>query len=161
MRPAPVAKTVLIIDDYEDFVEALATMIRMHGQKPIAAITALDGIRLAKVHCPDVIVLDIGLPGTNGYDVATVLRRSFSLEKTLIVAVTGQCDPFDEKRAVESGFDLHCRKPLANNDIQKILFLDRSVTRCAWKLHRREEKAAADNRVRLIKEIGESYGSDE
>jgi CheY-like chemotaxis protein len=69
-------------------------------------------LQTAKVYRPDVVVLDIGLPGKSGYDVARELREQPEFRRTPLVAVTGYSQDEDRRRSQEAGFDYHLTKPV-------------------------------------------------
>jgi signal transduction histidine kinase len=112
--PAPVAgKRILIVDDNEDAAETLAMMLSLDGHE---ARTAFDGaVALSKVRdwTPDIVLLDIGLPGMDGYEVARQLRNDPSIGNIRLIALTGYGQPEDKQRAIDSGFDAHLVKPIA------------------------------------------------
>jgi signal transduction histidine kinase/ActR/RegA family two-component response regulator len=101
---------VLIVDDNADAAESLALLLQTMGQVVQTAhdgVTALDAVERFG---PDVVLLDIGLPGMNGYEVARELRRR-GLSNVLLVALTGYGQQEDQARAREAGFDHHLVKP--------------------------------------------------
>jgi len=114
-------KSVLIIDDNQDFADSLALLLRLNGHDTSVAYEPTAGVRVAQRTCPDIIVLDIGLPAISGYEVARKLRRNSAFEKTVLVAVTGLATDEHRQRAYASGFDLHCTKPLDTGDLRTIL----------------------------------------
>ena len=115
------SKAVVIIDDNRDFADTLATLLKLYGHKPFACYDVETGQRRAEQQRPDIIVLDVGLPGTDGYEVARNFRRNPLFAETVMVAITGHATDTDRRRAHESGFDLHCRKPVNLDDLRTIL----------------------------------------
>jgi CheY-like chemotaxis protein len=108
--PAVVKPRVLVVDDDADTVESTALLFRMEG---FDIDTALDGhaaVARAKAHCPDLVLLDIGMPHMDGYEVAEALRDLPCLP--LLVAVSGYARAADKRRCAEIGFDLHVAKPV-------------------------------------------------
>jgi two-component system CheB/CheR fusion protein len=105
------SRRVLVVDDNVDAAESLATVLRIAGHEVRtthdggAALTAAEAFR------PQVVLLDIGLPQMDGYEVARRLRARPGLEKALLVAVTGYGQEEDRCRAEEAGFDAHLVKP--------------------------------------------------
>jgi two-component system CheB/CheR fusion protein len=95
--------------------------LRLMGHEVALAFTGADGIAKARELSPDVIVCDIGLPGLDGYQVAKAVRGEASLAVTTLVALTGYVAPEDVARATEAGFDLHLRKPLSIEQLQRVL----------------------------------------
>ena len=116
----PNARTlrVLVVDDNVDTVTTLAMLVRESGHE---AQTALDGssvIAAALNFHPDVVLLDIGLPGLNGYEVARRIRQQPALKNAVLVAMTGYGQAKDRQQSKEAGFDFHLVKP---GDFAKVL----------------------------------------
>jgi PAS domain S-box-containing protein len=112
---------VLIVDDNVDAAESLSVLLQIGGH---AARIANDGYRallLAQEFGPQIIFLDIGMPGMNGYDVARRLRQLPGMAHVTLVAVTGWGAENDRARAREAGFDQHLTKPAALSDVTAIL----------------------------------------
>ncbi len=113
--PAPVAaadvpRRVLLIDDNEDAAESLAMMLRADGHEVRTGFGPQDALTLAADWQPDVVLLDIGLPGMDGYEVARRLRAAGTSAR--LVALTGYGQPEDMQRSAEAGFDDHLVKPV-------------------------------------------------
>ncbi len=81
-------------------------------------VEAVEGARRLR---PDVVLLDIGLPGMDGYDVATALRRDEACKNTVIIAVSGYGQEEDRRRSHEAGFDFHLVKPIDQDALLKLL----------------------------------------
>ncbi|HZZ02985.1 CheR family methyltransferase [Paraburkholderia sp.] len=127
-QPEPVAvrpKRILIIDDNADASEALAMLLANEGHEVETCLDGVSGISAAATFSPDVVLLDIGLPGMDGYEVARTLRESDSSRKTTLVAVTGYGLPSDHLRSAEAGFDHHLTKPV---DYEALIRLFGGVT---------------------------------
>src|SRR5688572_8180972 len=101
----PLNRRVLIIDDNADGVEVTAMLIRGMGGEVITATNGAAGIQQALAMSPDIILLDIGLPDMDGYDVCRSVRRRGGGVRPWIVAVTGWGQQRDKDRATEAGFD--------------------------------------------------------
>ena len=114
------ALTVLIVDDNEDAVEMLQTLLESHGHSVHVAYDGISGLSAALSLCPDVALVDIGLPGMDGYEVAAGIRASGSARDTCLVAVTGYGRPEDGARAIEAGFDYHLVKPVDMGDLERV-----------------------------------------
>jgi CheY-like chemotaxis protein len=120
LRPVPVTqeptargrRRVLVVDDNIDAAEMLATMLQMTGHHVELAHDGFAAVEMAQRSKPDVILLDIGLPGRDGYEVARLLRLNPALSQTRIVAVTGYGQPDDQRRSKEAGIDAHLTKPV-------------------------------------------------
>ncbi len=106
------AGRVLVVDDNVDSAEILAKLLRMSGHDVRTAYTGPTALDVAAESLPDVVLLDIGLPGINGYEVARRLRRLPQLEGVKIVAMTGYGQESDIQLAREAGFDTHLTKPV-------------------------------------------------
>lgn len=110
-RPAH-ARRVLVVDDNVDSTETLATLLRMSGHDVRTAYTGPAGLAAAAAYLPDLVLLDIGLPGLTGYEVARRLRQDPQLKGVWLVAMTGYGDDADRRLAQEAGFDRHVVKPV-------------------------------------------------
>jgi PAS domain S-box-containing protein len=123
-----VARRVLVVEDSPDGADTLAKLLRVNGH---AVRTAADGpsaLEAVGAFQPDVILLDIGLPGMSGYEVATQLRRLPGMASARLIALTGYGQQRDRDRSREAGFDQHLTKPV---DHQALLRLLRSPARGA------------------------------
>ena len=103
---------MLVVDDNVDAAESLAMLLRMSGHEVRTAYTGPTALEAAAAHPPDVVLLDIGLPGMDGYEVARRLRQDPRLEGVRLVAMTGYGDEADRRLAQEAGFDQHLVKPV-------------------------------------------------
>ncbi len=106
------AGRVLVVDDNVDSAEILAKLLRMSGHDVRTAYTGPTALDVAAESLPDAVLLDIGLPGINGYEVARRLRRLPQLAGVKIVAMTGYGQESDIQLAREAGFDTHLTKPV-------------------------------------------------
>ena len=102
---------VLVVDDNEDSADMLAVLLGQWGHEIAVAHDGEEALREAERFRPDVVLLDIGLPGLSGYGVAERLRHAAG-ERPFLVALTGYGQPQDIAKAHESGFDLHLLKPV-------------------------------------------------
>jgi CheY-like chemotaxis protein len=110
-------ETVLVVDDNEDGRKALCRILTLVGYQAISAPDAVAALAMADEVRPQVVLIDIGLPGMDGYELARRLRRVHPTELRL-VAVTGYGQESDRVRAFEAGFDAHLVKPV---DIDALL----------------------------------------
>ena len=117
--PLP-ARRILIVEDHEDGREALATLLRLNGHDVYVAANGRAGLALAEARRPDVVLVDIGLPDLDGYEVGRALRAAFGA-RIHLVALTGYGQPMDRERALEAGFEAHLVKPVASGEITEIL----------------------------------------
>jgi two-component system, chemotaxis family, CheB/CheR fusion protein len=112
---------VLVVDDNVDSAESLSLLLDMMGNETVMAHDGQAAIETAKKFTPDIALLDIGLPGISGYEVAAILRKMPELEHTLLVALTGWGQEEDRRRSIDAGFDHHLTKPAAVADLKKLL----------------------------------------
>lgn len=103
---------ILVVDDNVDAAESLAMLLELRGNETRLAHTGPDALAAAAAFHPQVVFLDIGLPGLDGYEVAQRLRAIPARPRPLLVAVTGWGSSDDRQRARAAGFDLHLVKPV-------------------------------------------------
>jgi PAS domain S-box-containing protein len=103
---------VLVVDDNRDAAASLAILMKLMGNEVRTANDGLQAVAAAEEFQPDLIVLDIGLPKLNGYDVCRRIREKAWSKQTLIIAATGWGQDEDIRRAKEAGFDHHLVKPI-------------------------------------------------
>jgi CheY-like chemotaxis protein len=103
---------VLVVEDEMDAADSLARLVRLAGHYVQVAYSSQIGLLMAEKQTPDVVLLDIGLPKLNGYEVARRLRERPETKDALIVAVTGFGNESDREKAQEAGCDLHRLKPI-------------------------------------------------
>ncbi|HWG47207.1 MAG TPA: PAS domain S-box protein [Gemmataceae bacterium] len=121
-QPDPsVGRRILVIDDNVDAADSLAMLLRMLKNEVHVAHDGPSGIDLARRCRPDLLFLDIGLPGMSGYEVARAMRQDSELRGITIVALTGWGQPEDRRRSQEAGFDEHLVKPVAPDFLIEIL----------------------------------------
>ncbi len=118
--PNPPHKKVLIVDDLAASAETLQMILEMEGHVVEVAREGRAAITLATGFAPDVVILDIGLPGMDGYEVARHLRTQPLLRHTRLIALTGYGDAESQRRTSAAGFDHHVVKPA---DIDALLAL--------------------------------------
>ena len=104
--------SVLLIEDNEDGREMMATMLAAFGYPVFQAADGLQGVSQAHACRPDAALVDIGLPGIDGYEVARRLRADAATRAIRLIAVTGYGLPDDQRRVMEAGFDQHLVKPV-------------------------------------------------
>ncbi len=105
------AKRIIVADDNADAAESLAIWLRMHGHSVEIAQHGEECLSIAATFSPHVILLDIGMPRLNGYEVAQRIRSTPAGERVRLVALTGWGQPEDKYRALQAGFDAHLTKP--------------------------------------------------
>ncbi|MDQ1728089.1 MAG: hypothetical protein QOD33_214 [Pyrinomonadaceae bacterium] len=122
LAPQPThTSRVLVIDDNKDAADMLTMMLQMFGHEAQAAYNGQDGLELALQYQPDVVLLDIGLPDMNGYEVAQRLRQRPQTRNMRLIAVTGYGQDSDRKLSEEAGFDHHLVKPVEPQKLQELL----------------------------------------
>jgi PAS domain S-box-containing protein len=117
-QPSPPARRILVVEDSADGREALATLLRLAGHTVEEAATGGEAIAAAERNPPDVVLLDIGLPDLDGYQVAAALRASLG-DRVRLVALTGYGQPGDRERVRDAGFDAHLLKPVGLEAISR------------------------------------------
>jgi CheY-like chemotaxis protein len=103
---------ILVIEDNEENIELTDYLLRAYGYSALLARDGLEGIRIAVEARPDLILLDLRMPGMDGYEVATALKSEPSLAGTPIVAVTASAMVGDRERIAAAGFDGYIQKPI-------------------------------------------------
>jgi signal transduction histidine kinase/ActR/RegA family two-component response regulator len=124
---AGTALKILIVDDNRDAAESLALLLSFDGHELRSAADGSEGILLAEQFRPDVVLLDIGLPKLNGYEVAQRLRASNWGKTLTLVAITGWGLAEDKRRAMAAGFDRHLTKPVDVDELRSIVASLRSA----------------------------------
>ncbi|HET8748583.1 MAG TPA: response regulator, partial [Ramlibacter sp.] len=112
---------VLVVDDNVDAAETLTTFLDMIGAQTRAVYDGPAVVPAALEFRPDVVLLDIGLPGMSGYDVARALRAEPALARAALVALTGWGAEDDRRKAMDAGFDHHLTKPVDLEVLQGVL----------------------------------------
>ena len=116
-----VSRRVLVVDDNADSAESLALLLRLAGHLVETAHDGRTAVALAERFQPDAILLDLGMPGMNGYDVCQEIRAQPWGESVLLVAQTGWGQAQDRARTLEAGFDAHLTKPIDPDAVQEML----------------------------------------
>jgi signal transduction histidine kinase/DNA-binding response OmpR family regulator len=120
VTPTVHGRRILIVDDNEDAAESIARFLQLEGHEVKAVGDGPQAIACVPVFAPQIIVLDIGLPGLSGYEVARRLRQMPTTQNVLLIALTGYGQKEDQQRAMDAGFDRHFVKP---TDPQKLVEL--------------------------------------
>jgi signal transduction histidine kinase/CheY-like chemotaxis protein len=119
--PPPSAHRLLVVDDNRDVADGLAEVLRLLGHEVRVANDGPSALTVEEAFHPDLVLLDIGLPGMDGYEVARRLRKKSEAHRPLLVAVTGWGQDEDRHRSFEAGFDVHLVKPLDVPVLEKLL----------------------------------------
>jgi two-component system alkaline phosphatase synthesis response regulator PhoP len=112
MNQSASAKRILIVDDEKFFIEPVKRLLESHGYEIFIAYDGITGLSLAREITPDLIMLDLMLPGMNGYQVCRLLKYDKQLQDTPIVIVTAKDSERDREVGIESGAELYLVKPL-------------------------------------------------
>ena len=115
------AQRVLVVDDNADAAESLGLLLSLLGHEVQTAGDGHAALQLAERFAPQLVLLDIGLPGLNGYEVARAIRGAPWGQAMQLVAVTGWGQDRDRQAALEAGFDRHLTKPVQPEDLDSIL----------------------------------------
>ena len=134
---------ILVVDDNVDAAVALAQMLRGWGHTVRVSHDGPEALQAHTIFGPDVVLLDLGLPGIDGVEVGRRMRRSARGEPLLIVAITGFGQPTDRQRTTEAGFDEHFTKPVAVPVLQRLLQAWADATRRAPAPHHDAPPATA------------------
>ncbi|MBM4440064.1 MAG: response regulator [Candidatus Rokubacteria bacterium] len=119
--PARERRRVLVIEDGADAREMLRVALGLEGHEVHVASDGLEGVKAVEDLGPDVAVIDLGLPGVDGYEVARRIRSGRRRASIVLIALTGYGRPEDQRRAMEAGFDLHVTKPVAPDRLAEII----------------------------------------
>ena len=122
------ARDILVIEDNPDFREGLRSLLQSWGHRVEEASTGAEGLDVARRRGPEIVLIDLGLPGIDGYAVARALRSTPGGEGLLLIAITGYGRPSDRQRAQEAGFDVHLTKPVSPPELAALLVSKRSVS---------------------------------
>ncbi|MDB5478897.1 MAG: luxQ 2 [Alphaproteobacteria bacterium] len=112
---------ILVVDDNEASAKTLGWMVELSGHEAKLAHDGPSAIEIARTFKPDIVLLDIGLPGMSGYEVCKAMRIEPLLEKSIFIAQTGWGQPEHRQRSQEAGFHHHLVKPIDMNILKKLL----------------------------------------
>jgi len=119
--PRPWAPYILIVDDNRDFADSLSRLLEAWSFQPRVAYDGPSAVEAALTQTPDAILLDIGLPSMDGFEVARQLRQLELSPRLLLVALTGYGQAEDVRRSREAGFDHHLVKPVDLEELRRLL----------------------------------------
>ena len=126
-EPAPneqktaLGRRILVVDDNQDSAESLTILLSLAGHETHTAYDGLEAMEAAEAFKPDVILLDIGLPKLNGYEVARKIREKPWGQTMVLVALTGWGQEEDRRRSREAGFNHHLTKPVDPPELTRLL----------------------------------------
>jgi CheY-like chemotaxis protein len=112
---------ILIVEDNPTAREILRAVLELEGHEVAVAESGPRGLEVIASQPPDVALVDIGLPGLDGYQLARTVRKNANATGVFLVALTGYGDPDDRRRAMEAGFDAHMVKPFDVQTLNRIL----------------------------------------
>jgi CheY-like chemotaxis protein len=112
---------LLVVDDNHDAAISLATLLRLQGHNVQIAYDGPTALKVAVAIHPDLVFLDLGMPGMDGYEVARRVRQTPGLEHVVLAALTGWGQPEDRRRTADAGFDHHLVKPLDQEQVDNLL----------------------------------------
>lgn len=115
------SRSVLVVDDNRDAAETLAALLSMLGHSAPVANDGHQALRMLPGLMPDVIFLDLGMPGMSGYQVASAIRADARYAAVRLVALTGWGGETDRERTTQAGFDAHLTKPATVEAIEQVL----------------------------------------
>jgi CheY-like chemotaxis protein/anti-sigma regulatory factor (Ser/Thr protein kinase) len=119
--PAPKRPRLLVVDDNVDAAETIAKLLRLSGYDTECVYDGPTALAAVQRKQPDVVVLDIGLPGMDGYEVARRLRAQDDSRRTSLIAVTGYGQENDRQRSLQAGFDEHFTKPVDPEELERFI----------------------------------------
>jgi signal transduction histidine kinase/ActR/RegA family two-component response regulator len=122
---------ILVVEDNRDSAESLAMLLRRTGNETSVAYDGEEAVEAAARQRPDVILLDIGLPRLNGFDVCRRIRKNSWAENILIIALTGWGQEEDRRKSADAGFDGHLVKPVDHGELTKLLGSQSSTAKSA------------------------------
>ena len=120
-RGSVTSKRIIVVDDNDDHVHSLSMLLTMMGHTVSQATSGPEAIAKAMEFRPDVMLVDIGMPGMEGYEVARRIREKPDLQSVLLVAQTGWGGDIERQRSREAGFDDHLVKPLTPAALGEVL----------------------------------------
>jgi len=120
-RPGRRPLRILIADDERDQVSTLAAILNHEGHEVREVYRGTEVLRMIANFSPDVALIDIGMPGMSGYDVAREVRAHYGKEGPLLIAVTGWKKPSDRILAQIAGFDHHLGKPFESQQLLELI----------------------------------------
>jgi CheY-like chemotaxis protein len=119
--PAPRLPRVLIVDDYDDARDSLCLLLQVLGHTCATAPNGAAAVKAARDFLPDVVIMDIAMPGIDGYETARLLRALPGLSGIKFVAMSGYGQDTDARRSQEAGFEAHLVKPADPVALQTLL----------------------------------------
>lgn len=111
------SKRILVVEDHEDNRRIMRDLLTSSGYEVIEAVTGVEGVSAAETHHPDLIVMDIQLPGIDGYEATRRIKANPNLKKVPIIVVTSYALSGDDVKAFEAGCDAYVAKPFSPREL--------------------------------------------
>jgi CheY-like chemotaxis protein len=121
------SRRVLVVDDNRDAAESLGMLLEIENCTVAIAFDGLQALEKVETFKPDIALLDIGMPGMNGYELARRIRETRRGREMLLVALTGWGQADDKKRAADAGFDQHLTKPVDPDLLSRVIAFGHSA----------------------------------
>lgn len=115
------ATRVLLVEDHPEVARAQAMLLRKIGYEVEVAQDGYEALSMARMNVPDIALLDIGLPGLDGYEVAAALKADEETRSIRLIALTAYGTPDDQRRSRELGFEAHLVKPATLDQLKRAL----------------------------------------
>ena len=112
-------RKILVVDDNEAAANALSRLLQLRGHEVSVVYTGMAAVDTVRRQHPDLLILDIGLPDIDGYEVVRRLKESGAASGSAIIALTGYGQVEDKERALKTGFDYHLTKPVGLKELEK------------------------------------------
>lgn len=111
------SKRILVVEDHEDNRRIMRDLLTSSGYEVIEAVTGIEGVTAAETYRPDLILMDIQLPGIDGYEATRQIKANPNLQKVPIIVVTSYALSGDDVKAFEAGCDAYVAKPFSPRDL--------------------------------------------
>jgi CheY-like chemotaxis protein len=102
---------ILVVDDNNEAADISAELLELHGYRTAVAYSGMTGLEAVRTFGPDAVLLDLGMPGMDGYQVAAALRALPDFDHVALIAFTAWGDVVTRQRVIDTGFDAHVIKP--------------------------------------------------
>lgn len=113
--------SILVVDDNRDVAEALVELLQIQGHEAYPALDGRTALEVGERRCPDLVLMDIGMPGMNGYEVSRQMRLTGWGRKATLVALSGWGQEADRLNSRDAGFDAHLVKPVDFDQLESVL----------------------------------------
>jgi len=141
--PAFRSGRILIVDDNRDAADSMALSVQLAGHTVSTAYDGQEGLQLAFAFAPDLVLLDLGMPGLNGFEIAQRIRREAWGQRLTLIALTGWGQEQDRRRTKEAGFNAHLTKPVSPSELLTVLATAMQTKTAAQSLDRGQPQQSA------------------